>query len=121
MSKILVIEDESPILENVLELLQIEGYDVCGISDSSQALAAIAQWQPDLILCDIRMAAPNGLELLVEFKKTQFTHIPFIFLTAAADKKSINTAIGLNVTAFITKPFRVEELLSIIQVFLNDA
>lgn len=64
MEKLLVIEDELILRENLKELLTIHGYEVSTANDGEEGLHAIKSINPDLVICDIRMPKLNGYELL---------------------------------------------------------
>ncbi|MFN8371354.1 MAG: response regulator [Anaerolineae bacterium] len=113
MKKILVIDDEQPIREEVMEWLQFEGYDVAGAENGRLGLEAIDRSIPDLILCDIAMPEIDGHEVLIEVRSNPlFNHIPFVFLTAAADRDAVRKGMNLGADDYLTKPFTHAEVLS---------
>lgn len=115
MTRILVIEDEKRVLENVLELLNAEGFETCGACDGEQGFQKILTEHPDLILCDVRMPRLDGLGLLARISKIQdVAHIPFIFLTALSERADLRVAMELGADDYITKPFGRKELLDAI-------
>lgn len=120
MTKILVIEDEDQIREEVLDWLQFEGYMAQGAANGRVGLALIQNDIPDLILCDIAMPEINGYEVLLELRSNpQTMAIPFIFLTAAADRESMRTGMQCGADDYITKPFTHPEVLGTIQARLE--
>ena len=115
MTRILVIEDEKRVLENILELLDAEGFETCGACDGEQGFQKILTEQPDLILCDVRMPRLDGLGLLARISKIEdLAHIPFIFLTALSERADLRVAMELGADDYITKPFGRKELLDAI-------
>ena len=119
MTTILVIEDDTTIRENIVDILNFEGYQVLDAEDGEQGLA-LAQQQPDLIVCDISMPKLDGYELLSALReKTDTTNIPLIFLTARADRSFVRQGMELGADDYITKPFTNEELLSAITARLR--
>lgn len=115
MTRILVIEDEKRVLENILELLNAEGFETFGAEDGEQGFQKILAEQPDLILCDVRMPRLDGLGLLARISKIQnLAHIPFIFLTALSERADLRAAMELGADDYITKPFGRKELLDAI-------
>lgn len=115
MTRILVIEDEKRVLENILELLDAEGFETCGACDGEQGFQKILTEHPDLILCDVRMPRLDGLGLLARISKIQdLVHIPFIFLTALSERADLRAAMELGADDYITKPFGRKELLDAI-------
>lgn len=119
MVKILVIEDEFDVLENLTELLTIEGFDVLSTSNGHEGLALATKYLPDIILCDVLMSGLNGFEVLEALQKNSTTkNIPLAFISAQADKTNIDKGIQLG-ARYITKPFYVDEMLGIIQAILE--
>jgi CheY-like chemotaxis protein len=112
MRKILVIEDNREIRENISELLELEGYQVIEAENGKTGLQLVYEVLPDLILCDIMMPVMNGHEVLEQLKLQTFTEaIPFIFLTANVEKKEISAGLALGAKSYISKPFETEKLL----------
>ncbi|WP_114937753.1 response regulator transcription factor [Mucilaginibacter endophyticus] len=112
MKKVLVIEDNQDIRENTCELLELEGYKVLTAEDGEAGLQLARDWLPDIILCDIMMPMANGYEVFRALKSLPITAtIPFIFLTANAEKKEMETGMHLGANGYVCKPFGSEELL----------
>ncbi len=112
MKKILVIEDEKQVLSNIVEILTSGGFfPLCaenGITGIELAKGNI----PDLIICDIMMPHLDGYGVLAELRSNPPTStIPFIFLTAKADKTDLRQGMNLGADDYLTKPFRRQELL----------
>jgi two-component system, sensor histidine kinase and response regulator len=111
MTKILVIEDETPIRENVMEILEMEGFEVLGAADGRHGLEMAVRLKPDLILCDITMPELDGYEVLVEVRRAPETAAtPFIFLTARTDRPFVRHGMELGADDYITKPFTPAEI-----------
>ncbi|MCU0514522.1 MAG: ATP-binding protein [Anaerolineae bacterium] len=120
MTKVIVIEDEADIRSEIMDWLVFEGLEVIGAGDGRSGLAAILREVPDLILCDIAMPELNGHEVLLEVRATPaLTHIPFIFLTAAADRQAVRQAMNMGADDYITKPFSHDEVLTTVRSRLN--
>ncbi|WP_293121881.1 response regulator [Microcoleus sp. bin38.metabat.b11b12b14.051] len=120
MVKILVIEDEEAIRENILELLEAEDFQGIGaINGTAGIKLAIAQI-PDLILCDMMMPEIDGHGVLTALRSEPLTAtIPFIFLTAKADKSDIRAGMEMGADDYITKPCTPQELLKAIAIRLE--
>ncbi|MFB8790069.1 MAG: response regulator [Potamolinea sp.] len=119
MTKILVIEDEESVRENILELLEVEGFNAISAENGLIGLAKAQQQHPDLILCDIRMPELDGYGVLTALRAEPTTaRIPFMFLTAKAAKSDLKRGIELGANAYITKPFALTELLKAICLLL---
>ncbi|MDA3861534.1 MAG: response regulator [Melioribacteraceae bacterium] len=112
MKRILVVEDDSVLRENITVILR-EEYAVVDANDGSKAISILDQDQKfDLILSDIMMPKIDGYGLYDYTKKSEvLSDIPFIFLTARADNSSIRKGMNLGVDDYITKPFAIDDLL----------
>jgi CheY-like chemotaxis protein len=119
MTKILVIEDEETVRENILELLDAEGFDAIAAENGRIGLARAQQHLPDLILCDIRMPELDGYGVLTALRSESKTaEIPFIFLSAKAAKTDLTVGMDLGANAYIIKPFTLMELLDTMEQVL---
>ncbi|MFH1196455.1 MAG: response regulator [bacterium] len=120
MSKILVVEDEKDIRENLELLLNSEGYDVVCAEDGLKAWQMLGKITPELIISDIMMPYMDGLELFQKVRECEKTKIiPFIFLTAKNDMSSIRMGMNLGADDYITKPFLSDDLLAAIKIRLE--
>jgi CheY-like chemotaxis protein len=119
MKKILVIEDEEPVRENLLELLEAEGFNSLGAEDGQSGLETARQERPDLILCDIMMPRLNGYGVLAALRQEpQTATIPFIFLSAKADYTDQRQGMQLGADDYLTKPFSRADVLEAISARL---
>lgn len=120
MKTILVIEDEKVIRETIYEILELSNYHVLVASDGAIGLEIAQKEYPDLVLCDIMMPKMNGLETLEAFKNNSVLRcIPFIFLSAMSEVKDIRAGMLQGAEDYLTKPFKTQELLKVIEVQLN--
>jgi two-component system, sensor histidine kinase and response regulator len=120
MTKILLIEDEAMLRNEVAEMLGYEGYEVSTAEDGLVGLEYACRDLPDLIISDITMPRLDGYGLLLEMRSNLATsHIPFILVTARASHEDIRQGITLGADDYITKPFTRVELLQAIQVRLE--
>ena len=115
MKKILVIEDELPVRENLVDLLEAEDFEVAATENGITGVLWAEENLPDLIICDVMMPAVSGHDVLYELRQNPMTEtIPFIFLTAMADKNDIRQGMELGADDYLTKPFTREEVLGAI-------
>jgi DNA-binding response OmpR family regulator len=122
MTKILVIEDEESVRENILELLDTEGFKAISAKNGGIGLCAAKTEHPDLILCDVRMPELDGYGVLKALRSQPDTAtIPFVFLTAKAAKADAILGLEMGANAYITKPFTLVELLDIIEQTLSQS
>ncbi|HEY9821110.1 MAG TPA: EAL domain-containing protein [Candidatus Sericytochromatia bacterium] len=120
MYKILVIEDERSIRINLLKLLSAEGFQTIGAENGSNGLQLARVQQPDLIICDILMPDLDGYEVLKGLQENPVTAIiPFIFLTAKAERSDWRRGMKLGADDYLTKPFTRAELLEAIATRLH--
>lgn len=118
--KILVVDDESHIVELVRFNLESNGYSVVEASDGKEALARAKEELPDLILLDLMLPVIDGTEVCKKLKSDSSTEaIPIIMLTAKSDE--MDKIIGLEIGAddYITKPFSLRELLARVKAVLR--
>lgn len=115
MKKILVIEDDFSVRSNILDLLEAEDFNAIGAENGFIGALWAQQHSPDLIICDVMMPEVDGYEVLNALRSQPTTAtIPFIFLTAMADKTNIRYGMELGADDYVTKPFTTEELLNAI-------
>ncbi|WP_009630967.1 response regulator transcription factor [Synechocystis sp. PCC 7509] len=120
MTKILVIEDEQLVRENILDLLEAEGFDGVGAENGHVGVTWAWDCKPDLIICDVMMPELDGYDVLKLLRKEPVTAtIPFIFLTAKADKDDFRQGMQLGADDYLTKPFTSAELLGAIAARLE--
>ena len=122
MSKILVIEDNTEVRENICEILALAGYDVVEGKNGKIGVEKAIATSPDLILCDVMMPELDGFGVLKILNQNVKTHdIPFIFLTAKAEKSDFRKGMGLGADDYITKPFDDTDLLDALEMRLVKA
>ncbi|MEG3850116.1 EAL domain-containing response regulator [Microcoleus sp. herbarium19] len=115
MKKILVIEDEQVIRENILKLLKAEGFDVTGASNGAQGLSAAVSNLPDVIICDVMMPELDGYGVLAALRSHPVTAtVPFVFLTGKAERSEMRQGMELGADDYLTKPFSKAELVGAI-------
>lgn len=120
MKTVLIIEDNKEIRENTIELLELAGYRVIDVEHGKAGIEAAERELPDIILCDIMMPQADGYEVLESLKSNASTsNIPFIYLTASAEKKEIQKAMDMGANAYICKPFDVNELMDTVERLLQ--
>jgi two-component system, sensor histidine kinase and response regulator len=119
-SKILIIEDEDSIRTNILELLDAEGYEVMGAENGRVGVELAREFLPEVIVSDIVMPELDGYEVLQALRQDPSTAtIPFIFLTAKADKSDLRQGMNLGADDYLIKPFTQRDLLEAITARLN--
>ncbi len=110
---ILVVDDQAANVRVVGTLLGRKGYTVIPAHSGPEALAAVAEHAPDLILLDMMMPGMDGFELLAALREIPGLHkVPTVFLTAAQDRDLLLRAFEAGAVDYVTKPFMPEELLA---------
>lgn len=120
MKTILVIEDEAAIRMNILTILQTEGYATLDADNGRDGVRLAMQHLPDLVIADVMMPELDGFGVLRELRSSPATSlIPLLFLSARADKSDIREGMKLGADDYLTKPFRMKELLDAVEIRLQ--
>lgn len=122
MANILCVEDEADIQADILEELTDAGHTTSTASTGVEALQAIAGDRFDLILCDNLMPAMTGLELLrrIRGNHPELAHVPFVILSAHADRTHVEQGLEQGADAYLTKPVDFEDLVETVERLLAD-
>lgn len=122
MKKILIIEDEKSVRENIVTLLNEESYEALSASNGDSGISIAIAEIPDLIVCDIMMPGKDGYAVFKELSKNKITKtIPFIFLTAKVEHSDLRKGMELGVDDYLFKPFKIDELLKSIDTRLKKS
>jgi CheY-like chemotaxis protein len=111
---VLVVDDDTSILDTVSSILSGEGYDVVSASTGQEALAAVARQQPLLILLDMRMPVMDGWAVARALRE-QGINVPIVVMTAAESAKRWADEVGAE--GYLAKPFGLDELLATVERF----
>lgn len=117
--KVLLVEDDGDIVENLTEFLRTEGYLVKSADTQSGAMELLETEPFDLILLDVTLRQGNGYSVCTAVKAVY--DIPVIFLTALGDEFSVVTGLDMGADDYICKPFRPRELVSRMKSVLRRA
>jgi CRP-like cAMP-binding protein/CheY-like chemotaxis protein len=118
--KILLIEDNQDIRESTAEILELANFTVNTAENGRQGVEMAQVTLPDIILCDVMMPEMDGYNVLYMLQKIQNTaDIPFIFLTAKAERADVRKGMDLGADDYLTKPFDEMELLQAIEARLQ--
>lgn len=120
-SKILVIDDDLTIGMELEEILKENKYPAVRlVSDAREAESVYREFQPDLVLLDIKMPHLDGFEIMKRFKTvTNGSFVPILILTGHPDETLCSKALSLGATDFLTKPYRISEVLARIHNLLQ--
>lgn len=120
--KILLIEDDKALREAIVDALKLEGFVVLSAANGKQGIEITKKEIPDLILCDIMLPEMDGYQVYEQLKAEESSSlIPFIFLTALAERENVRKGMNLGADDYITKPILLNELSEAIYVRLGKS
>ena len=114
---ILVVDDQAGIRLLLQEVFTGEKYRVAA-ADGVQALAKWEEWDPDLVLLDVKMPGLSGLDVL---RKVAAKHreVPILMMTAYGELQIVEEALSLGARGYLTKPFDILELRQTVDILLS--
>jgi CheY-like chemotaxis protein len=117
---ILLIEDTDEMRENISEILQLAHYKVTAAPNGKVGVQIAQQTHPDLIICDVMMPELDGYGVVHILKSDPETaDIPFVFLTAKAERLDFRAGMNQGADDYVTKPFEATELLKVVEIQLK--
>lgn len=121
---ILIIEDEDPIRENMVEVFELAGYEVCAAATPDEGLRLLRELLPEAVVCDIMFTddlnGMDGYSVLSGVRDDPMTvDIPFIFITALAKPSDVRLGMGRGADDYVTKPFHANDLVRAVHVRLE--
>ncbi len=117
MNKIVIVEDDIRLRKKIASVLKINRYEVREVATAEEAIVAIRQKIPDLIISDIMLEGISGIELKDELNNDDLLElIPFIFLTAKNELEDIRFGMSLGADDYLTKPFKINDLLNTVKL-----
>lgn len=120
MKKILIIEDDPQVRDNIQDVLSLEEFCTITATNGLEGLALAKEEHPDVIICDITMPKLSGYDVLKALRQDEETEIiPFIFLSGKADRMDFRQGIVLGADDYLTKPFTPTELRQAIMTRLE--
>ncbi len=119
IARVLLVEDDEQIVENLTEFLSKEGYLVKAVSTQRETMNLLEEEAFDLMLLDVTLREGNGFSVCTAVK-AQYD-LPVIFLTALGDEFSVVTGLDMGADDYISKPFRPRELVSRMRSVLRRA
>ncbi len=119
---ILCVEDEADIRSDIVEELRDAGYETVEAANGREGLEAIEKRKPDLVLCDITMPQMTGYQMLTALRDNhpEYADLPFVFLSALADRKDILAGRQMGADDYVTKPVDFEMLLATVESRLRQ-
>jgi DNA-binding response OmpR family regulator len=117
-SRLLIVEDEPAIARGLTDIFRQHGFDVLAEADGEAGLEAALSSKPDLILLDIMLPRINGFEICRAVRE-QGIDVPIVMLTAKGREEDVVRGLNLGADDYVTKPFRIAELIARVQAFLR--
>jgi two-component system response regulator MprA len=117
-TRILLVDDDTKILELLQRGLAYEGFEVTTATDGETGLAAAREHRPHLVLLDIALPGPDGFELCRHLRRQEFD-MAIIMLTARDDVRDKVSALNLGADDYVAKPFSLDELVARIRAVLR--
>lgn len=120
MARVLIVEDDHVIRELLVVNLKMEGHEAITAADGADALSAVADHAPDVVLLDMMLPGIDGWDVTARLKGDDTTrHIPIVALSARAMQADIERGMQLGVDHYVTKPFDPIELMQLVNRLLD--
>lgn len=117
-TRVLIVDDEDQVLDCLSKLLEAAGYDVVGKARTGGEVPILAALlHPDVILLDVKLPDMDGFQVAEEIQKSY--PMPIVLATAYCDQDLVNRAVDAGVFAYVTKPFRLADVMSAIEVAIR--
>ena len=111
VARILIIEDEEQIRDNLARFLRLEGHVALCANDGVAGLEAIRAEPPALVICDFMMPRMDGFAVLAVLQAdASLRALPFIMLSASAEPERLHQAVAMGACAYVTKPYQLAEM-----------
>jgi two-component system response regulator MprA len=117
-TRILVAEDDRAVRESLVRALQLEGYTVASARNGAEALEAVRQSQPDVILLDVSMPMVDGLTVC-RVLRAEDNHVPVLMLTARTETSDRVAGLDAGADDYLAKPYDLDELLARLRALLR--
>ncbi len=116
--KVLVVDDEKNIRENIVEILELNGYEASSAENGLQGISVFYSFKPDFVLCDIMMPVLDGYGFLEKIKSDiNSRNVPIVFLSAKVELEEHELALSKGATEYMMKPFKISDLINVIQSY----
>lgn len=117
--KILLVEDDPDISESLQVTLRLKQFEVASFASGKGVFDYVAAQQPDLVIMDVMMPPPDGMQVCRQLKSDPKTkHVPVILLSARTQQSEIEQGFGAGADRYMRKPFVNEELLKVIDTLM---
>jgi diguanylate cyclase (GGDEF)-like protein len=120
LPRVLMADDQTDLLMLMKEMVQDSGFEVFTANDGAEAMKAVFETNPDIIVLDYNMPRKNGLEVAQDLKNNPlFAHIPIIIVTAYGEKNAKLKGLGMGIDDYLIKPVDADELVARIRMILK--
>jgi len=121
VARVLIIEDEVGLRNNIEELLLEDGYEVQAAANGEVGIQCALEWLPDLILCDIMMPGMDGYTVVRKLQtEPSVQAIPVVFVTAKGTRDDVRSGLDLGVNDYLIKPFTADSLLHVVRTRIHQ-
>jgi DNA-binding response OmpR family regulator len=117
-TKLLLVDDEKPLLQNLKRILEFEDFDVVTANNGIEGLVQYEKENPDLVICDIMMPDMDGYHFIESLRAKGFTDAPFIFLTAKSEYDDLRMGMSFGADDYLVKPVKSTQLIDAINTRL---
>jgi two-component system sensor histidine kinase/response regulator len=117
-TKLLLVDDEKPLLQNLKRILEFEDFDVVTAGNGIEGLSQYENERPDLVICDIMMPDMDGYRFIDTLRKKGFSDAPFIFLTAKSEYDDLRMGMSFGADDYLVKPVKSTQLIEAINTRL---
>ena len=119
-ASVLVVEDDPLIRSSLGRALRVNGYEVAAVGSLAEGADALASHPVDVVVCDLGLPDGDGLDLIEQLQATR-PGLPVIVLTARSEEADVVTGLASGAVDYVTKPFRLAELLARIAAIVRFA
>jgi DNA-binding response OmpR family regulator len=119
--KILIVDDEPNIVVSLEFIMRQKGYEVRAVNNGKDALAAIGEFVPDLVLLDVMMPYMSGYELAQKVRENlAWSRMKIVMLSAKGRDVEVTKGMAMGADAYVTKPFSTKDLVEKVRALLGD-
>jgi DNA-binding response OmpR family regulator len=118
--KVLIVDDEPNIVVSLQFLMRKAGFATSVARDGGEALAEVERFRPDLVLLDVMMPVRDGYEVCQELRRSGWTDLKIVLLTAKGREAEVAKGLALGADAYVTKPFSTVELVETVTRLLGE-
>ncbi len=119
-SRLLIVDDDAGMRENLAELFGSLGYDVRTAADARQALEALEEEPFDLLLTDYKMPGPTGIELIAA-ARSRWPSLRAVLMTAFGDSVTAAEGVRHGAAGYVSKPFEADEIVAFVERLLSGS